>query len=104
MFAMLTGTLPFTVEPFNIKQLHLKMVNGEISPIPSDISKGKVNTLSIDFSIDFIIFFDLIMFTRRPKTQPSQKHFCIYIYTHLLQFKIFLFLKCLLLFSKNAIN
>jgi len=43
MFAMLTGTLPFTVEPFNIKQLHLKMVNGEISVIPSDISKGKMN-------------------------------------------------------------
>ncbi|XP_054475086.1 LOW QUALITY PROTEIN: hormonally up-regulated neu tumor-associated kinase homolog [Anoplopoma fimbria] len=42
MFAMLTGTLPFTVEPFNIKQLHQKMVNGEISTIPSDISKGAV--------------------------------------------------------------
>ncbi|KAF7664606.1 hypothetical protein LDENG_00171720 [Lucifuga dentata] len=42
MFAMLTGTLPFTVEPFNIKQLHQKMVNGEISSIPSDISKGAV--------------------------------------------------------------
>ncbi|KAK2885455.1 hypothetical protein QQF64_021179 [Cirrhinus molitorella] len=42
MFAMLTGTLPFTVEPFNIKQLHQKMVNGEISPIPSDISKASV--------------------------------------------------------------
>ncbi|XP_055362091.1 hormonally up-regulated neu tumor-associated kinase isoform X2 [Betta splendens] len=41
-FAMLTGTLPFTVEPFNIKQLHQKMVNGEISSIPSDISKGAV--------------------------------------------------------------
>uniref|UniRef100_A0A673MLY1 non-specific serine/threonine protein kinase n=1 Tax=Sinocyclocheilus rhinocerous TaxID=307959 RepID=A0A673MLY1_9TELE len=43
MFAMLTGTLPFTVEPFNIKQLHQKMVNGEISPIPSDISKAAVH-------------------------------------------------------------
>ncbi|XP_049914627.1 hormonally up-regulated neu tumor-associated kinase [Epinephelus moara] len=42
MFAMLTGTLPFTVEPFNIKQLHQKMVNGEISSIPSDVSKGAV--------------------------------------------------------------
>ncbi|XP_019125405.2 hormonally up-regulated neu tumor-associated kinase homolog B [Larimichthys crocea] len=40
MFAMLTGTLPFTVEPFNIKHLHQKMVNGEISSIPSDVSKG----------------------------------------------------------------
>ncbi|XP_019393242.1 PREDICTED: uncharacterized protein LOC109311832 isoform X4 [Crocodylus porosus] len=42
MFAMLTGTLPFTVEPFNIKQLHQKMVTGEISPIPPDISPGAV--------------------------------------------------------------
>ncbi|XP_031671689.1 hormonally up-regulated neu tumor-associated kinase homolog A [Oncorhynchus kisutch] len=42
MFAMLTGTLPFTVEPFNIKQLHQKMVNGEIGTIPNDISKGAV--------------------------------------------------------------
>ncbi|XP_044026030.1 hormonally up-regulated neu tumor-associated kinase [Siniperca chuatsi] len=40
MFAMLTGTLPFTVEPFNIKQLHQKMVSGEISSLPSDVSKG----------------------------------------------------------------
>ncbi|XP_029985116.1 hormonally up-regulated neu tumor-associated kinase homolog A [Sphaeramia orbicularis] len=43
MFAMLTGTLPFTVEPFNIKHLHQKMVNGEISSIPSDVSKGAVS-------------------------------------------------------------
>lgn len=41
MFAMLTGNLPFTVEPFNIKQLHQKMINGEISSIPGDISKGE---------------------------------------------------------------
>ncbi|NXM62636.1 HUNK kinase, partial [Illadopsis cleaveri] len=38
MFAMLTGTLPFTVERFNIKQLYQKMLIGETSPIPSDIS------------------------------------------------------------------
>nr|XP_056712165.1 hormonally up-regulated neu tumor-associated kinase homolog A-like [Euleptes europaea] len=43
MFAMLTGTLPFTVEPFNIKQLHLKMVNGEINPMPPDISAEAVH-------------------------------------------------------------
>ncbi|KAL4661026.1 hormonally up-regulated neu tumor-associated kinase-like [Arapaima gigas] len=41
-FAMLTGTLPFTVEPFNIKQLHQKMVNGEIGTFPPDISKAAV--------------------------------------------------------------
>ncbi|XP_030643219.1 hormonally up-regulated neu tumor-associated kinase homolog [Chanos chanos] len=42
VFAMLTGTLPFTVEPYNIKQLHQKMVNRDISDIPSDLSKGAV--------------------------------------------------------------
>ncbi|KAM3851042.1 uncharacterized protein M6D78_016780 [Vipera latastei] len=42
-FAMLTGTLPFTVEPFNIKQLHLKMVNGEMNPISPNISSGAVH-------------------------------------------------------------
>ncbi|XP_069461116.1 hormonally up-regulated neu tumor-associated kinase homolog A-like isoform X2 [Ambystoma mexicanum] len=47
MFAMLTGTLPFTVEPFNIKQLHQKMVNGEISPIPPDISSGAVQFMRV---------------------------------------------------------
>ncbi|KFU97370.1 Hormonally up-regulated neu tumor-associated kinase, partial [Pterocles gutturalis] len=43
MFAMLTGTSPFVVEPVNIKQLHQKMLNGEISPIPSDIFPGAVH-------------------------------------------------------------
>ncbi|KAM8953028.1 hormonally up-regulated neu tumor-associated kinase-like [Pelodytes ibericus] len=47
MFAMLTGTLPFTVEPFNIKHLHQKMTNGEISPIPPDISAGAVHFIHI---------------------------------------------------------
>ncbi|XP_069739665.1 hormonally up-regulated neu tumor-associated kinase homolog A [Narcine bancroftii] len=42
MFAMLTGTLPFTVEPFNIKLLHQKMVNGDMSSIPSEVSSGAV--------------------------------------------------------------
>uniref|UniRef100_A0A3Q2ZH99 non-specific serine/threonine protein kinase n=1 Tax=Kryptolebias marmoratus TaxID=37003 RepID=A0A3Q2ZH99_KRYMA len=47
MFAMLTGTLPFTVEPFNIKQLHQKMVNREISSIPTDISKAVSFVMSL---------------------------------------------------------
>ncbi|XP_029451351.1 hormonally up-regulated neu tumor-associated kinase homolog A-like [Rhinatrema bivittatum] len=47
MFAMLTGTLPFTVEPFNIKQLHQKMVNGEISPIPPDTSSGAAHFMHL---------------------------------------------------------
>ena len=38
MYAMLVGSLPFTVEPFNIKALHKKMLNGEINPIPAHLS------------------------------------------------------------------
>ncbi|KAK3583901.1 hypothetical protein CHS0354_033679 [Potamilus streckersoni] len=39
MYAMLVGNLPFTVEPFNIKTLHNKMVNGQMNPLPERISK-----------------------------------------------------------------
>lgn len=41
MFAMLTGNLPFTVEPFTIRALHSKMIKGEMNPIPDHMSKGK---------------------------------------------------------------
>ncbi|XP_038616814.1 hormonally up-regulated neu tumor-associated kinase [Tachyglossus aculeatus] len=43
VFAMLTGTLPFTVDPFNIKQLHQKMINGEVNSVPPGISSGAVH-------------------------------------------------------------
>ncbi|XP_071113089.1 serine/threonine-protein kinase MARK2-like isoform X1 [Haliotis cracherodii] len=39
MYAMLTGSLPFTVEPFNIKTLHDKMVKGNMNPIPDTLSR-----------------------------------------------------------------
>ncbi|KAM9316136.1 hormonally up-regulated neu tumor-associated kinase homolog A-like [Gastrophryne carolinensis] len=45
IYAMLTGTLPFTVEPFNIKQLHQKMVNLEINPMPRGVSTGAIDFL-----------------------------------------------------------
>uniref|UniRef100_A0A1I8HYN8 non-specific serine/threonine protein kinase n=1 Tax=Macrostomum lignano TaxID=282301 RepID=A0A1I8HYN8_9PLAT len=40
MFAMLTGNLPFTVKPFNIKALCQKMLSGEINALPKDISRN----------------------------------------------------------------
>ncbi|NWU61511.1 HUNK kinase, partial [Pterocles burchelli] len=43
IFAMLTSTSPFVVEPVNIKQLRQKILTGEISPILSDISPGAVH-------------------------------------------------------------
>ncbi|XP_041354216.1 serine/threonine-protein kinase MARK2-like [Gigantopelta aegis] len=39
MYAMLTGNLPFTVEPFNIKTLHNKMMKGDMNPIPVSLTK-----------------------------------------------------------------
>ncbi|XP_015714367.1 hormonally up-regulated neu tumor-associated kinase homolog A-like [Coturnix japonica] len=64
-FAMLTGTLPFTVEPFNIKQLHQKMVIGEISPIPSDISPGAVHFMQSLLEPDP---------AKRPGVKEAMKH------------------------------
>lgn len=42
MYAMLTGNLPFTVEPFNIKSLYNKMMKNEMNPIPDHLSKSKL--------------------------------------------------------------
>lgn len=42
MYAMLTGTLPFTVEPFSLRALYQKMVDKEMNPLPTQLSTGKV--------------------------------------------------------------
>lgn len=41
MYAMLTGCLPYTVEPFNITALHAKMLENKMNPIPSTLSGGE---------------------------------------------------------------
>lgn len=45
MYAMLTGTLPFTVEPFSLKALHQRMVDKDMNPLPSSISSAAVSLL-----------------------------------------------------------
>lgn len=45
MYAMLTGCLPFTVEPFNITALHAKMLQNKINPIPDHLSHGEFVSL-----------------------------------------------------------
>lgn len=40
MYAMLTGCLPYTVEPFNITALHAKILENKMNPIPETISAG----------------------------------------------------------------
>jgi hormonally upregulated Neu-associated kinase len=42
MFAMLTGNLPFTVEPFTIRALHNKMVKGEMNSVPDHLTKSEL--------------------------------------------------------------
>ena len=41
MYAMLTGCLPYTVEPFNITALHAKMLENKMNPIPTSLSSGR---------------------------------------------------------------
>ncbi|XP_030648971.1 hormonally up-regulated neu tumor-associated kinase homolog A [Chanos chanos] len=45
MYAMLTGTLPFTVEPFSLRALHQKMVDKEMNPLPPTLSSAAVSLL-----------------------------------------------------------
>ncbi|KAG5284018.1 hypothetical protein AALO_G00022040 [Alosa alosa] len=45
MYAMLTGTLPFTVEPFSLRALHQKMVDREMNPLPTNLSSAAGNLL-----------------------------------------------------------
>ncbi len=54
MYAMLTGTLPFTVEPFSLKALHQRMVDKDMNPLPPSISSGIERTASLRFSKDFM--------------------------------------------------
>ena len=46
MFAMLTGNLPFTIEPFSVRGLHGKMIKGEINDVPDHLSTGNVDLKS----------------------------------------------------------
>ncbi|XP_063303943.1 hormonally up-regulated neu tumor-associated kinase isoform X1 [Pelobates fuscus] len=45
MYAMLTGTLPFTVEPFSLRALYQKMVDKDMNPLPANLSPGAVSFL-----------------------------------------------------------
>uniref|UniRef100_A0A3Q4B688 non-specific serine/threonine protein kinase n=1 Tax=Mola mola TaxID=94237 RepID=A0A3Q4B688_MOLML len=42
MYAMITGTLPFTVEPFSLRALHQKMVDKEMNPLPPSLSTAAI--------------------------------------------------------------
>ncbi|XP_028323308.1 hormonally up-regulated neu tumor-associated kinase homolog A [Gouania willdenowi] len=42
MYAMLTGSLPFSVEPFSLRALHQKMVDKEMRPLPPSLSTAGI--------------------------------------------------------------
>ncbi|KAL4647748.1 hypothetical protein GN956_G8800 [Arapaima gigas] len=46
MYIMLTGTLPFNVEPFNFRSLLQKMVDRDMNPLPPYLSPAAVNFLN----------------------------------------------------------
>ena len=43
MYAMLTGKLPYTAEPFHITTLYNKMKKNDMNPIPEHLSACKFN-------------------------------------------------------------
>eukprot|EP00058_Branchiostoma_floridae_P004288 XP_002589776.1 hypothetical protein BRAFLDRAFT_90449 [Branchiostoma floridae] len=63
LYAMLTGNLPFTVDPFNIKALHRKMLTGEMNPLPGGLSLGCRELLRL-------------LLTADPDRRPSLKQVC----------------------------
>ena len=40
---MLTGRLPYTVEPFNITTLYNKMLKRQMNAIPEYLSEGRIH-------------------------------------------------------------
>lgn len=43
MYAMLTGYLPYMMEPFNVMEMYEKMMQRKMTPIPNYLSKGNYN-------------------------------------------------------------
>ena len=86
---MLTGCLPYTVEPFNITALHAKMLDNKMNPIPEYLSTGKFTTVHnpciriinsscmprLHIIIDFMLFIseckDLLQ--RLLRSNPSER-------------------------------
>ena len=54
MFAMLTGNLPYTMEPFSIIDMYHKMMARKINPFPKRISQGRPSDLWFTFRKNFI--------------------------------------------------
>ena len=46
MYAMLTGKLPYTAEPFHITTLYNKMKKNEMNPIPDHLSSCRLTCVT----------------------------------------------------------
>ena len=42
MYAMITGFLPYMMEPFNVMEMYEKMMQRKMTPVPSFLSQGKI--------------------------------------------------------------
>jgi len=62
MFAMLTGNLPFTVEPFTIRALHSKMMKGDMNAMPDHLSKGRLYIVQLTMYVRCITFNSTFLF------------------------------------------
>lgn len=79
MYAMLTGTLPFTVEPFSLRALYQKMVDKSMNPLPSHLSPGKqchiLETIYHQTRVSAVIVASL-------SHRPSRVHFAMSLLLH----------------------
>ena len=50
MFAMLTGSLPYNLERFNIIDMYHKMMERKMMPFPSHVSRGKASFYHVGYS------------------------------------------------------
>ena len=75
MYAMLTGCLPYTVEPFNITALHAKILENKMNPIPETISTGILIIINI-MSIHTVVMIIVISYIANSlwKPSPSTSH------------------------------
>ena len=47
MYAMLTGFLPYMMEPFNVMEMYEKMMQRKMTPIPHFLSRGKCGSFNM---------------------------------------------------------
>ena len=47
MYAMLTGFLPYMMEPFNVMEMYEKMMQRKMTPIPHFLSRGKYGSFNM---------------------------------------------------------